>query len=191
MKHLSVKDGVVYLNGQVFTQVETALDLYKKIGAVYPKFFKMDPLCKWAWLGAECLLIEEGRPIYESINKEKIAVVLFTRDGCLEIDKVYLESMKNIASPALFVYTLPNIMLGEICIRHGFEGEQLCEILDEWAPEQISWYIQDLLENRNMEGCLFGWINATSKSDSLEFYWCKKEESRYLVTENLNFLGKK
>lgn len=27
------------------------------------------------------------------------------------------------ASPAVFVYTLPNIMLGQVAIKHGLKGE--------------------------------------------------------------------
>lgn len=134
----------------------------------------MDLLCKWAWLGAELLLNVSGMPVYESLDKNKIAVVLSTNHGCLEADKKYLHSMESIPSPALFVYTLSNIMLGEICIRHGFKGEQACLINDPSDSEELHFYVSDLLENRGMEACLCGWVDATHSQQKLSMLWVEK-----------------
>src|ERR1700744_1137470 len=87
--------------------------LYNARQCNYPKFFKMDMLCKWALVATEYLFSGNG-DIYAGINKDLIAVCLFTAHGSMDVDKRYLDSIA-IASPALFVYTLPNIMLGEIC----------------------------------------------------------------------------
>ncbi|MEO6834015.1 MAG: hypothetical protein ABI378_15110 [Chitinophagaceae bacterium] len=189
MNHISLKNGQAKLDGLQMDVGESAMDFYKKMGTVYPKFFKMDLLSKWAWLAAEALLKMPDRAWrFEGIDKTKIAVVLYTRDGCLEADKAFLESMKTIASPALFVYTLPNIMLGEICIRHGFQGEQLCEVVEEWDVEEAAFYVKDLLEYRSMEACLFGFVDATAAEQTVQLFWVEKSEANNLNTEKLRHM---
>ena len=134
----------------------------------------MDLLCKWAWLGAETLLMQNGVPVYGGVDKTKIAVVLMTNHGCLEVDKKYQETTNTIASPALFVYTLPNIMLGEICIRHGFKGEQACFVNDRFDVEQLHFWVNDLLHNRGMEACLCGWVDAVTDDHNISLFWVTK-----------------
>lgn len=161
-------------NGEVLASISSSdpADLYRELGYSYTKFFKMDTLCKWAWLGAEALLMPSpGASLYADLDKRNIAVVLATRDGCLEIDHRYVDTLQTIPSPALFVYTLPNIMLGEICIRHGFTGEQLCEVQESYDPEvQLAW-VKDLLEHRNTSHCLFGWLDALADQYDITLVW--------------------
>lgn len=140
----------------------------------YLKFFKMDLLCKWAWLGAEFLLSSEQGFLYEGLDKTKVAVVLMTSQGCLDVDKKYLQSLATIPSPALFVYTLPNIMLGEICIRHGFKGEQLCLVSDAIDTGELQFWVSDLLTNRGMDACLCGWVDATANGNDVCMFWIEK-----------------
>lgn len=145
--------------------------LYRALGFAYPKFFKMDLLCKWAWLGAEILLsIPDSEPIYTGLTRSKIAVVLATGAGCLDVDKRYLATMDGHPSPALFVYTLPNIMLGEICIRHGFTGQQLCLVQESPDDEEIYFSASDLL-GRGAEACVCGWVDATTDGYAVSMAW--------------------
>jgi len=145
--------------------------VYDTLGCSYPKFFKMDLLCKWAWLAAEYLLIADQEPVYEKYPKDKTAVVLFTGSGCLEADKRYQETLATIPSPALFVYTLPNIMLGEISIRHGFKGEQLCMVQDRFdTGEQLFW-VNDLMTHKEMDACLCGWVDVTADVQDVFMCW--------------------
>lgn len=131
---IRISEGNITRDGKVIARQEGTApeNFYRGLQYSYPKFFKMDVLCKWAWLGAEALLNNTDKFVYEGIDKNKIAVVLATAHGCLDVDKKYQQSIQSIPSPALFVYTLSNIMLGEICIRHGFKGEQACLINDEF-----------------------------------------------------------
>lgn len=166
-KHVSVNNETVYEAAMI------AEEVYRAMQMNYPKFFKMDMLCKWAMIGAEYLLKSDDAYLYEGIEKTKIAVVLMTKNGCLDVDKKYLETTKTIASPALFVYTLPNIMLGEICIKHGFKGEQLCFVSEEYDKNEIIFWVNDLMNNRGMEACLFGWVDASGSNVCVEMYWVK------------------
>lgn len=145
---------------------------YEAIQAAYPKFFKMDVLCKWAWLGAEMLLRSgDTGLVYEGIDRNRIGVVMATASGCLEADRKYLESIQSIPSPALFVYTLPNIMLGEICIRHGFKGEQACLVQEKMDTAELCFWANDLLQNRGMVACLCGWADVTGTSAQISLFW--------------------
>lgn len=152
-----------------------AADIYRSLAYNYPKFFKMDELCKWAWLGAEALLAEGEGHLYDRLNKNNIAVVLATAHGCLDTDKRYIETIKEVPSPAVFVYTLPNIMLGEICIRHGFKGEQMSLMQESFDADAIHFLVSDTLEQRGMDACICGWADVTGDKHEIFFCWVTKQ----------------
>jgi hypothetical protein len=156
-------------------------DIYRLLSYNYPKFFKMDILCKWAWLAAEYLLSYHNSVLRDGLDKTKVAVVLMTSHGCLEVDKKYNETLKTLPSPALFVYTLPNIMLGEISIRHGFKGEQACLVNETFDSGELHFWVNDLLEKRDMEACLCGWADVTEHNTDIALFWVEKQ------SEELNF----
>lgn len=128
---------------------------YSLFNANYPRFYKMDQLCKWALLGAHSLMDS----VAENMNKTTAALVLSTANGCLMADKAYQQAAPP-PSPALFVYTLPNIMLGEICIKHGFKGEQMCIISDRFNAATICAIASDLIAHQGMTTCILGWVNV-------------------------------
>ncbi len=152
--------------------------VYRALQYSYPKFFKMDLISKWAWLGAETILKQDDGFVYDGMDKTKIALVLQTNHGCLDVDKKYNETVATIASPALFVYTLPNIMLGEICIRHGFKGEQACLVTNGFDVKEMEFWVNDLLQNRGMDACLCGWVDATADNHDVCMYWVTKENGQ-------------
>jgi len=174
---IKICEGNIVRDGEIIaSQGDTAPEnFYRQLQCSYPKFFKMDVLCKWAWLGAEALLYEDSSFVYEGMDKNKVAVVMATAHGCLEIDKKYQQSLRTIPSPALFVYTLSNIMLGEICIRHGFKGEQACFINDAFDSSWLQFYVADLLENRGMEACICGWADAVEDQYEVRMFWVVKD----------------
>jgi hypothetical protein len=145
--------------------------LYQELGINYPKFFKMDILSKVAFLSAEAL-----QPYPENINKENVAVIISTTSGCWEADMQFEKSRETIPSPAVFVYTLPNIMLGEICIRHGFKGEQTCMVHHNANAATLAFMVQDVLHNRGMDACLFGYVDATENNINAVLFWVTKNK---------------
>jgi hypothetical protein len=145
----------------------------------------MDVLSKWAWIGAELLLRNESGAVYDGQNKDRIAVVLSTANGCLGVDKRYRETLETVPSPALFVYTLPNIMLGEICIRHGFKGEQLCLVQPSFDTGETSFWVTDLLQRRGMESCLFGWVEAAGDQYDVCLFWADQSGKQSVTPQNL------
>lgn len=152
------------------TSSELALDLYQKSSISYSKFFKMDILSRVAFLSAELL------SPYEARDKESIATVISTASGCIEVDKKFEESRQTLASPALFVYTLPNIMLGEICIRQGFKGEQICTIEALANYNMMHFQVTDLTQHRGTSACLCGHVEATEQGISVQMLWVSQEQ---------------
>ena len=102
------------------------VELYREHVGDYPKFFKMDPLSRLGLVATEMLLKENPR--------NQFGVLLFNRSGSLADDCAYQETIANpedrFPSPSLFVYTLPNIVTGEIAIRHKFLMETNFMVLD-------------------------------------------------------------
>ncbi len=178
----ATKDGQPMLQDS-YVAAQEPQDVYRLLQYNYMKFFKMDLLCKWAWLGAEALLTDEGNAVYEGIDKNKVAVVLMTAHGCIDVDKKYLAGMQNIPSPALFVYTLPNIMLGEISIRHGFKGEQLCLVDEKFNTEELYFWVSDLLNNRGMDACLCGWADVYDMNKDICFFWVSRQDGGLSFTK--------
>jgi len=157
-----ISDHVVCKNeAQVFENKDASLldflfSVYHHFGINYPKFYKMDNLSKLGWLASEILLKGSFREkVYEP---ETIGVVLANTNSSLDTDMKYYETVKDIASPALFVYTLPNTVIGEICIRQHFKGENAFFIFDEFDAGFIEKYVCNLINNNLLEACVCGWV---------------------------------
>lgn len=101
------------------THCKTSLhDFYKILDIEYPKIYKMDILSKKAFLLAEYLL--QG----QNFDPKSTAIFLWNEKSSIESDLKHQENIFNqIENPANFVYTLPNIAIGEIAIRHKITGE--------------------------------------------------------------------
>lgn len=153
-----------YVNGKLdFQESEPmafaafAKKVYKHDGIKYPKFFKMDELCKLAFLTTEKLL--DDIPLGEKYDPTKVGIILANASSSLDTDMAYQHSMTDIPSPSLFVYTLPNIMLGELSIRHKLRGENACFVREDFDADWISEYVGMLLESGKIEACITGWID--------------------------------
>jgi len=136
--------------------------LYREQVGDYPKFFKMDTACKLGFLVAELLVKEEPDRF---VTREDRAVLVFSRSGSLADDKNYAESMKDFPSPALFVYTLPNTVTGEIAIRNKYAGETSAFVLESFDPEQILDQIVLAFQDRMTRSVLAAWIDCPSDEE--------------------------
>ncbi len=134
--------------------------LYKQKVGDYPKFYKMDPLCKLGFLATELLLEQEQNGEEHAENR---AVVLFTKHGSMADDKAYEETIRNeeeyFPSPAVFVYTLSNIVTGEIAIRHGYHGETSCFILEEKDWPLMEKIIHTTFQDKGIQSVIGGWVD--------------------------------
>lgn len=132
--------------------------LYKQMIGNYPKFYKMDGLSRLGFVASEILLnAEKGET-----DKER-AIIFFNHSSSIASDRNYKESINDkdnyFPSPSIFVYTLPNIVTGEIAIRNHFQGETSFFILpdkDEMMMEEI---LQASCRDAQSKSFLTGWID--------------------------------
>jgi len=136
--------------------------IYHAIGMQYPKFFKMDNLCKAGILSAEVLLDEDVEELTEV--RANWAVALMNNASSLDDDKHYQETIQNeddyYPSPAVFVYTLANIVTGEIAIRHKIGGESAFYVLPDFNREKWMELLEMTLRaNPEIDHIVSGWVN--------------------------------
>ena len=138
--------------------------LYRAEVGDYPKFFKMDTACKLGFLLAE-RLAEEPR----FTPREDRAVLIFSTCGSLCNDRHYEESVREFPSPSLFVYTLPNIITGEIAIRNKYEGETSAYVLERFEPEQFVALVEQAFQDGVTRSAVCGWVDARADDDFTAF----------------------
>ena len=187
-----INNSIVYKNGlQVFEErglelPEFLIAVYRHFEWQYPKFHKMDNLSKLGWLANEILL--EGSFDKKKYKPEDIGIVLSNANSSLDTDIRYYETTKTIASPAQFVYTLPNIVIGEISIRHNFKGENAFFISEEFDAGFIEQYISNLINNNILQCCICGWVDVLGKNYNATLFLIEKDKSANSVNftkENL------
>ncbi|MBN1926986.1 MAG: hypothetical protein JW798_14230 [Prolixibacteraceae bacterium] len=162
-KHIEIKEGSIYEDG---VQIESFTDtddfsafakyLYKQLEITYPKFYKMSNMSKLGFLATEFLLQN-----FEISDDEKcrVALALACKSSSLNTDTEYQKSIADVPSPALFVYTLPNIVTGEICIRNGFKGEEIMLVQEKFDREFMFQYAQILFDEGHTNLCVTGFID--------------------------------
>ena len=173
--HCCIAQKRVYRNGMLLLNDETSSDAtgfllsaYKYFNVDYPKFYKMDNLCKLGFLAAEILL--KGRRIAEEYTSETVGIVLSNANSSLDADLNYFQTVKNIPSPAQFVYTLPNIVIGEISIRHHCKGENAFFVSDSFDADFMQFYVQDLMDRKRINACISGWVDCLGEDYQAAVY---------------------
>ena len=89
--------------------------------------------------------------------------MLFNRSSSISSDKRYLSSISDkdnyFPSPSVFVYTLPNIVTGEIAIRNNYHGETSFYILPRKDEEQMQTIIETAFVDKKTKSLLTGWLD--------------------------------
>ena len=90
--------------------------------------------------------------------------ILFNHSSSIQADKNYQTSIADpdnyFPSPSAFVYTLPNIVTGEIAIRHHIQGETSFYILQEKDEQMMNMIIEASFADTGTRRILCGWIDA-------------------------------
>ncbi|HXB42814.1 MAG TPA: hypothetical protein VNV85_02105 [Puia sp.] len=162
------------------------LSIYNHFDIKYPKFYKMDALSKLGWLASEVLLtasLKQG-----TYEPDQVGVILTNANSSLDADLKYFESTKEFASPSLFVYTLPNIVVGEICIRNDFKGENAFFVQETFDTGFIEQYVDNLINNNILQACICGWVDVLMKDYKAVLFLVEKKpkpQSRAFTKENM------
>jgi hypothetical protein len=163
IQYCHIRNSSVFLNGQleyetISREFETfAESAYKHFEIRYPKFYKMDNLSKLGFLCAEQTLKNINLSKYKP---ENIAINVVNKNSSIDTDIRYNNLIvKGASSPAIFVYSLPNIMIGEICIRHNIKGDNLLFVSDKYNTDLQYDYVVSLFEMNVCEAVICGWID--------------------------------
>lgn len=163
------------------------LSFYQHFQFNYPKFYKMDNLSKLGWLAAELLLKDSfDRAAYQP---EDAGVILANANSSLDNDIKYTSTIKEVPSPSVFVYTLPNIVIGEISIRNGFKGEHAFFIQEQFDTAFIAQQVDYLLDNDILQVCICGWVDVLEQGYKAGLFLVEKkksEESVVFSADNLD-----
>ncbi|QQX77871.1 MULTISPECIES: 3-oxoacyl-ACP synthase [Aequorivita] len=193
-KYCHIKKQTISVNGRILFEdghqdfsvfIKNA---YKILKTTYPKFFKMDNLSKLAFLAADVLLKNEN------LNEEEnnIALIFSNRASSLDTDRKHQAAIENsdeyFPSPAVFVYTLPNICLGEISIKHRLYSENSFFIFDRFNAEYLQLYANSLLRSGKAEKVLCGWVDLDENSYDAFLYLVEKEGEIEHKTEEITRL---
>ena len=144
--------------------------LYRSQIGDWPKFFKMDTLSKAGFVASELLLkkLGERRLEGEEYTRSR-AIVLFGSTASLCADRNYQETIQDrdnyYPSPALFVYTLPNIVTGEIAIRNHWRGETSFYVLETPDAAQMAFHLACAFDDPETESILAGWVDSRNNDD--------------------------
>lgn len=138
---------------------ELLTHLYKQYIGDYPKYYKMDGLSRLGFVAAELLLKQDTT----EQGGQHTAVILFNHSSSIAADRKYLESIAEqdnfFPSPSVFVYTLPNIVTGEIAIRHQYNGETSFYVLPQRDDELMMSITKASLADPATRRVLGGWID--------------------------------
>lgn len=186
-----ISNNAVRKNGKVvFTNDSTEvagflLSIYKWLDTAYVRFYKMDNLSKLGWLASE-ILLKDGF-IKDQYKAEETGIVLANASSSLDTDIKYEASIRDIPSPSVFVYTLPNIMTGEICIRNKFKGENAFFITEEFNAAFMQQYVNNLLDNGILQACICGWVELLENDYMVALYLVEKNrEGIIFSTAHMN-----
>ena len=142
-------------------------ELYKRYVSDYPRFYKMDMLSRLGFIASELLIQREQQERFAPT--EHRAVVLFNHSSSIHADKAYLASICDpenyYPSPALFVYTLPNIVTGEIAIRNHYHGETSFYILPRRDERLMSQVQQTVFSDAMTDSVMTGWLDYENDED--------------------------
>jgi hypothetical protein len=162
-KYCQIKDNSLSINGKkvsISPSTEIAhpflTQLYRESKVGYPKFFKMDNLAKTGFLAAEFLLRDTA--IYGNDSNTATGIFMSNQYASLHTDEAYQTTIgeEYFPSPSIFVYTLPNIVMGEIAIKHKIFGENTFFVSEDFDIQSIVDYVTESFQETEMNFAIVG-----------------------------------
>lgn len=152
----SCNGSLIYTNTEEQDHVQFLNQTYRFLKPEYPKFFKMDPLSKLAFLATHLLLRDRDFGAEPHLDT---AVILNNSAASVAVDRQYQRSIEDFPAPSLFVYTLPNVMVGEICIRYKIYGENTVFVTETFDPNQLCDMINAIEKEGNTSRYITGFVD--------------------------------
>lgn len=179
-----IKHNQVSVNGEIIFQSNPSLSLaeflseaYKALGVSYPKFHKMDAQSKLGFLCTEFAL--KGTNFLTENDLTKTAIILSNAASSLETDRVHQHSINDksnyFPSPAVFVYTLPNITIGELAIKHKITGENAFFVSEQLDANLLVNYAESLIQSGS-EAAIVGWVEVDGANFEAFIFLSEKQK---------------
>lgn len=190
-----IERGSIFKNQELLFENKSAdlpaflLSVYQHLQLNYPKFYKMDNLSKLGWLASEVLLKDSYHK--GAYLPEETGVILANCNSSLDNDIKYYESARTLASPSLFVYTLPNIVIGEICIRNHFKGEHAFYIQETFDAGFTGRQVNYLLDNDVLKACICGWVDVLGQDYKAVLFLVEKSKKTGAVAFSAGNMDKR
>lgn len=144
---------------------------FKALNQPNMKFYKMDDLCKLGYTAVSWLLQD-----FE-IDGLTTGIVFENRAASLDTDRKHQDIIDRLgdleASPAVFVYTLPNVVMGEICIRHKIQGENTFFISEHKSLGFLKEYASLLMAKQKLRTCIYGWCELDGERYEADLHLLK------------------
>lgn len=160
---VEITEGKLFINGkQEFLCPSISFDdalnsINKKYVIVHQRYGKMDRLARLGYTTTELLI---GIQPINKYSDSDVGIILSNHSSSIDTDLKYNETTNTIPSPSLFVYTLPNIVLAEICIKNKLKGENLFLVSDTFNTTEIYNIIIEMLNNNRAKACIAGWVEV-------------------------------
>lgn len=162
-----VNDRLIFYQENIVKFADLLKSVYKQEQITYPKFYKMDIISKLGFIAAELVLRDNK---LEGFLPEEVGVVLSNSSSSLETDIAHNETIRDrssyFPSPSVFVYTLPNIVIGEVCIRHKIKGENAFLISETYNSNLLFSYVDELFASGRVKACLCGWVEVMGNTSN-------------------------
>jgi hypothetical protein len=132
----------------------------------------MDNLSKLAFMSSELLL--KDMEVSTRYKPLEMGIVLVNSSSTLDTDDRYFKTITDksnyFPSPAVFVYTLPNIMVGEISIRNKIMGENITFVAEKYDPQYLFDCVNILLDEDRIRSCICGWVEFNREGSAYESF---------------------
>ena len=189
IRHRSlISRGKVILGAAKGTLDDFLDEAFLQMSPGYSKFHKMDRLSKLGFLASEVVFRES--PLFPYYAPEQVALVLSNSFSSTDTDLRFLDSIRTTPSPSLFVYTLPNIVAGEICIRQGIKGENAFFIFPEFDARNMADYVTQVMASEITTACLAGWIDVMDEHHDVFLYLVEKRKTALGIEHTADQLQK-
>lgn len=183
VSYAHIKQNTVSVNGKQMFQAlpmatlsEFLSEAYKALALSYPKFHKMDLQCKLGILCTEFALKDTG--FMQENDLSKMAIVLSNAASSLETDRQHQHSISDksnyFPSPAVFVYTLPNIVIGEMAIKYKVTGENAFFVSEQFDAGLLTSYTGSLFESGS-ESAISGWVEVDGANYEAFIFLAEKQ----------------
>jgi hypothetical protein len=119
-----------------------------------------------------------GENISEVCPGDEVGILLSNAGSSIDTDRNHQRSISKrdeyFPSPSVFVYTLANIVIGEICIRHKLFGESYFMIEKEFDAKRLYEQVKQWLDEQIVRCCITGWVEIDNEGYEAVMYFIQK-----------------